>query len=258
MLRKAILPRAILVIMLTSAYFASVIVRRRKNASLRTRESNLHTSLGLNIIAGPGGVLEQLFAVISSSPRIPLAFQYEREVTKVLRGLRGKIFLDIGAYRGFYSSLVSNNFRRVVAIEPDHENVRIMRRVFRLASIDPEITESAISSSDGITVLYAPSDSAGHQISEVEGKHASHGLRIPTQSIASLVKKYGDIDVAKVDVEGAEWLVLKGAESVTQHLSRWIIELHDLGRRKELENWMLDHGYQFSWLDSTHLYSWRR
>src|SRR5437867_4008431 len=108
--RIATLPRAFLFIILTGSYLLwSEIVGRRGQAGTPTTHVAENWSL-FDSITGPGGFLRQLFSVVNSTSKIPLAFQYEKAVTSTLRGLRGGVFLDIGAHRGFYSCLVSNNF----------------------------------------------------------------------------------------------------------------------------------------------------
>jgi hypothetical protein len=55
--------------------------------------------------------------------------------------------------------------------------------------------------------------------------------------------------LVKLDVEGAEWLVLEGAEDIMPNIRQWVIELHDRGRKAQLEEYMQRHGYTCKWLD---------
>ncbi len=69
-----------------------------------------------------------------------------------------------------------------------------------------------------------------------------------------LVEDIGPVDLVKVDVEGAEWLVLKGAEPVMGRLKSWIIELHNPNDKTTLARYMDSFGYACEWLDATHAY----
>src|SRR5690348_6691978 len=42
----------------------------------------------------------------------------EPRMSDYLKGKRGRIFVDVGAYHGHYSLLLSRNFEQIVAIEP--------------------------------------------------------------------------------------------------------------------------------------------
>jgi hypothetical protein len=65
------------------------------------------------------------------------------------------------------------------------------------------------------------------------------------------------VEIIKVDVEGAEWEVLKGAEPIMKRIRSWIVELHSLERKRELEERLTRYGYSFRWLDSGHIFAWR-
>jgi len=59
--------------------------------------------------------------------------------------------------------------------------------------------------------------------------------------------------LVKVDVEGAEWLVLEGAKGMMNRIRSWLIELHDPIRKREIERRMAQHGYQHIWIDDHHI-----
>jgi hypothetical protein len=50
---------------------------------------------------------------------------------------------------------------------------------------------------------------------------------------------------------------LARALKVMNNIKSWLIELHDLTRRKELENSMKSYGYNVRWIDWNHIYAWR-
>jgi hypothetical protein len=82
------------------------------------------------------------------------------------------------------------------------------------------------------------------------------GRKVQTRKLSTIIKDE-QVDLIKVDVEGAEWSVLKGAEESLDRIKSWVIELHDVSRKKELEKWFKDRGYLFKWLDDIHIYAYR-
>jgi hypothetical protein len=62
-------------------------------------------------------------------------------------------------------------------------------------------------------------------------------------------------ELVKIDVEGAEFLVLKGAEASlsAKKIESIVIELHDRKRQKELEEILTKYDYRFRWLDGDHI-----
>ncbi len=66
--------------------------------------------------------------------------------------------------------------------------------------------------------------------------------------------------IEKIDVEGAEFLVLEGMkESLAKRRVRNIlVELHDRGRKEELETILRNHFGDVFWVDHQHLYGRQR
>jgi hypothetical protein len=83
------------------------------------------------------------------------------------------------------------------------------------------------------------------------GKKSDIELRLPAASLSKILANESIIDLIKVDVEGAEWRVLEGAEPIMPRIKRWVIELHQPRRKMELDARMKQYGYDRSeWLDS--------
>lgn len=189
-------------------------------------------------------------------------FCHEPKVTNCLRTKHGKSFIDIGANFGYYSFLLHPNFERILAIEPHPENVRVINEVKQKYGYSKvEILEFAVSDEDGDTRLYTGRHSGGHSLLRNPQLDSPQFINVKTKTLANILGS--DVaDLVKVDVEGAEWQVLKGAEPVVENIKNWVVELHNPNRKQDMENWFRSHGYQFKWLDfngetGNHIFAWR-
>jgi len=130
---------------------------------------------------------------------------------------KGSVFYDIGANVGYYSLMaakLSEPDGQVVAFEPLPRNVAYIHRHVTLNKLQQRITviEAAVSEHSG-TAFFDP------DISTSKGHIAREGqLEVRLVCIDELVRS-GEIplpDVMKIDVEGAEAEVLRGALQTLQ------------------------------------------
>ena len=178
-------------------------------------------------------------------------FGYESRIVRALSKIRGGVFLDVGAGTGYYAVILSRNFRSVLAFEPEPKNfstIRDVARIGRLGTI--RVMNVAISDYNGATVLYR-SGTLWHSL--IRGFKEDTGIRVPTITLDSAIRE--DVDLLKVDVEGTEWEVLKGAETSirARKVRRIMVEIHDKTKKAELEDYLRSRAYLPTWLDSNHV-----
>ena len=65
--------------------------------------------------------------------------------------------------------------------------------------------------------------------------------------------RINSVDLLKIDVEGAEFKVLRGAHDTLHITRRVVVELHDRERKKELENRLQWCDFKTTWLDPDHI-----
>ena len=144
---------------------------------------------------------------------------YEPAKTAVLRRhLRpGMTFVDVGVNKGDYSLLAARllgDRGRVLAVEPEPENCAWFRHSVALngyRSID--LLEAALSDSDGEATLHLGRHSGWHTlVAGVRGRDRGT-ITVPTRTLDGVLAERGieTVDVMKIDVEGAELQVLRGA-----------------------------------------------
>ncbi len=191
---------------------------------------------------------------------------HEPSVMETLSKIHGRIFLDVGANRGQFSIPLSRNFERVIAVEP---NPSLMIRGKNI-----QILRCALSDSFGQTNLYIDqhpvnpnwsldtimdsfSYRPGHDPGINEELRGRKSIRVATRTLDSIMSALGQVDLVKIDVEGAEFLVLKGArESLSSgRILNIVVEVHDRERRTEMETLLGQFGYEVKWLDSDHIFA---
>lgn len=182
---------------------------------------------------------------------------HERKVVQLLLSLQGDVFVDIGAHVGYYPLLLRHNFTTILAIEPHPKTYKQLKRnISKERAGNIQAVRIAVSDKVQTDVpLYLGEYSWLHSFKEQQS--SSQFVLVDTITLAKLIEKYPIIDLVKVDVEGAEWQVLEGAKTAQRKIKRWLVELHDIERSEELEQWFEKHGYTARWVDELHIYAWR-
>lgn len=126
----------------------------------------------------------------------------------------GKTFIDIGAHIGSITSDVARYIpsAKIIAVEPIPEKVASLRRKFpsvefhacALSDFEGETSFFINLSQSGYSTLLSPSDLKKSDFLEV---------KVPIRKIDTLISS-AEIDVIKIDVEGAELNVLRGGEKL--------------------------------------------
>jgi len=133
---------------------------------------------------------------------------FERIVTKA------SVFFDIGAHSGFYTLLASvlvGPGGKVFAFESLPENVKYLKKHLQLNGIsNVTIIEAAVSDACGIGTFESGFDNYVGKIS------LGGSFQVRTVGLDELIDKaeLPSPDYIKIDVEGAEFLVLSGAEQL--------------------------------------------
>jgi FkbM family methyltransferase len=128
---------------------------------------------------------------------------------------------DVGAHIGTYSDLYLEIGARVVAIEPNPELARVIKR--RLP--DVRVETCAVADIEGTADFYVGRHSSLGTLSRrfagmVEEEYTVEltPFLVPVTTLPRLFEKYGVPDSLKIDVEGAECRVLSGMGDVRPEL----------------------------------------
>jgi FkbM family methyltransferase len=136
----------------------------------------------------------------------------------------GHVVWDVGANVGlftFAAAGLAGPAGRVVAIEADTWLVGNLRRAAERNAGRANVHVIPVAASDGVGVAQfhiARSNRATNYLAAAGGSSGTGGVRqvqdVPTLPLDALLEHYPAPDVLKIDVEGAEALVLAGASKV--------------------------------------------
>jgi FkbM family methyltransferase len=149
--------------------------------------------------------------------------QFEQLETQILRRLtrRSAVCVDAGANIGFHTLLLAaltGPGGRVYAFEPSPPAVdRLKDATANLANVI--VSQAALGAGDGTTTLIvAPGDSMHSTTRTIGQLPSGRRLSVPVISLDSYANEAGieHIDVLKIDVEGGEAAVFRGAADLLE------------------------------------------
>jgi FkbM family methyltransferase len=163
------------------------------------------------------------------------------------------VFYDVGAGLGFYSLLAARLGAQVLAFEPDSKNASCLRHHARLNSLESniEIHDAAVLARNGNTQLRVASQEKGHGNSQIVGALGSEKKTVTVACISlnEVAKTKVLPTLIKVDVEGSESDVLRGAEQVFERCRPDVIcEIHDATNEEFVVDWLNRRGYSLEWI----------
>jgi FkbM family methyltransferase len=198
---------------------------------------------------------------------------YESRYVVALRSLieAGQTVFDVGANIGFYSVLFSEWVGprgRVVAYEPDPENVSLLRRNLHLNQCENVVVRSVALGSecgrdtfsvDRVTRLTGHLGRGATYGATIFGTANEDLISVATTTLEDEVKQFGTPDVVKIDIEGGEYDALTGGAAllknrqpiIVSEMNSWLEPLKINGTRAaHTARFLRDCGYSLWNLDS--------
>jgi FkbM family methyltransferase len=131
----------------------------------------------------------------------------------------GGTFVDIGAHVGLFAVPAAKAVGvdgRVVCFEPDPDNRRLLERnVARHELGNVEVIGAAVADHAGTITLKRSSFNTGDH--RIDSAQSARGVEVPMVSLDEWIEEHGiEPDVIKMDVQGAEPLVLAGMRNVLE------------------------------------------
>jgi FkbM family methyltransferase len=162
----------------------------------------------------------------------------------------GSLFVDVGANVGLYTIWALDRGAEVLAVEPDRRSLQRLEENLALNGYRAEVAPVAVGEAEGSLRMTDDLDQQNHLVLDPAAT-ATGGAVVPVRTLDDLV---GDrtVDGLKVDVEGAELLVLRGATRLLseQRIRLAQLEWNDasqdlLGQdRRPVRDLLAEHGYE--------------
>lgn len=165
-----------------------------------------------------------------------------------------RVSLDIGADVGEFSIAMAASSRSVVAFEPRPAQARALTDMFDAAGAAVRIEAVALSDQPGITAMRVLEFDPGRSTIDVDNSLADADGS-PVQTIDVEVKRLddmelGDIGLIKIDVEGHELAVLRGAADTLRRYRPTLVveaeERHHVGAVAAITEFLTGLGYNGS------------
>lgn len=161
--------------------------------------------------------------------------KHEEKVTKLLADVlkTSRCFADVGANIGYFTCFASKIMRdgTVYAFEMNEGNLAVLKKnisMNRLANVVP--VHAAVTDSNGFITKYTSRKTAGnYSLARPVGENEHcEEAGVPAIALDDFFDRSGILpDVYKIDVEGAEMLVLKGMGRILRDSGpKLLLELH--------------------------------
>jgi FkbM family methyltransferase len=152
---------------------------------------------------------------------------------------RGDFVIDVGAYVGLYSLLsakLAGTDGLVVSIEPEFHSFALLTNNLKLNNLNRNTLARNLALSDinGRRDFYVPKIASGstfhldHLLSQTIRDYAKTSVETQTCDRLLETLKIRHVNIMKIDVEGAELSVLRGANDALRNcrVDRLVIEIH--------------------------------
>lgn len=164
---------------------------------------------------------------------------FEPVVFDFMRKLSGDVFVDIGANLGGYTIACAPHFNKVIAVEPSSITRRQLIENIKLNNINNVVVEDvAVGLRDGFVRLYHAKNSINWSI-----KHESSKFDVVKgKRLSEIVDGLDLVELIKIDVEGAEFDVLRSADQNTwSRVKNVVVEVRGVYEREIIDFMSANH-----------------
>jgi len=154
-------------------------------------------------------------------------------------------FIDVGANIGNHSIFLSKYFKKVYAIEANIISFNVLKLNVKDIKNIKVFNCAATNKNTNVYLRNKPNNISG---SNIEKKNQKKFIKVKGRSLDSLFKNQKNISLIKIDVEGHEYEVIKGARNIILKNNPIIIFEHHLQNFKNNQsftvNFLKKNGYK--------------
>ncbi|MFL6321415.1 MAG: FkbM family methyltransferase [Nitrososphaeraceae archaeon] len=179
--------------------------------------------------------------------------RHEDEIIDHFNTKQGDIVVDVGAHIGKYTIIASKRVGengKVIAIEAHPGNYEILNRNIELNGLTNITTLNyAVYSKEAKIKLFLPDEKSNHTIYNTliptRAKDGEKFVEVNANTLDNLLQQNGisqEVNWIKIDVEGAEFEVLKGAHDTISNSKNiaFLVEVHNIEDGKNLYRPIMD------------------
>jgi FkbM family methyltransferase len=196
---------------------------------------------------------------IASYNGLKIAFPFEedpsfddvwlRNVYYPYQPRRDDVVIDVGAHMGFFTLKIVREVARVVAVEPDPTNFKFLAYNTISNGLERKVTLMNLSLGDHEGSIFLDRGGYGFGRSRTVANDTGYAVKLKT--LDNIVKAIGvrHVELIKIDTEGNELEVLKGAEETLEVYQPDILlaSYHFYREWTILADYLKDHGYNVLW-----------
>jgi FkbM family methyltransferase len=158
---------------------------------------------------------------------------HEYDVTQfVFQALsRGDTFIDVGAHAGLYTVIASKRVGptgKLLSVEPNPLNLRFLELNIKLNNLlNVQVIPKALSDKSGkMNLFYSPKETAFTSLRKASNQSA---IETAVTTIDDIAEEIQSVKIIKIDTEGNDLSVLKGASETLTRVSFLIVEQNTRG-----------------------------
>lgn len=158
---------------------------------------------------------------------------FVREIYKFRTQSKAPVIIDCGANIGLSVLYFKKQYPQssIFAFEPDPHNFTLLKNNLKLNNFldnHVELFQEAIwTHNDGISF-----NAVGTEGSKIDEKQGADSVKVSTRELKTFLAKYPEIDFLKIDIEGAENIVIPDCREQLLKVKNMFLEYH--GRTNEL------------------------
>lgn len=170
----------------------------------------------------------------------------EKEMILLLKAInRNDVFFDIGANRGSYTVLASKVGKcKTISFEPAKSTFMALKKTIDTNGINKNVKalNLALSTNKGKVNFSLNKDTTNFIVDDY---YKGISTEVEVQTVDNISKDHSFPSIVKIDVEGNELSVLKGAKKTlkSNNVKIWIIEDSTFYTSKETKNFMEEFNY---------------
>jgi FkbM family methyltransferase len=145
---------------------------------------------------------------------------------------KGGVFVDVGAHIGLYTLELARKAEQVIAIEANEETCHKLEANILLNDLGDKVStvHAAAWNKSALLRMEDPNSKVAGGSNQVRQPTEDEVWTVEGHKLDKLLKAFdlARVDMIKIDVEGAEWRVLKGARKTLMEFQPTVlVEVHD-------------------------------